>query len=99
MLALGRKDKAAATGHLGDALGEYVALLDALRAAEYGRWKGWYAGEQFAGIDRVHNGIKRFRACLAGERRPIGRAYGRYPELYRYQQRFRENFPLLYPRK
>ena len=96
ILALGRKEKDSVIEHLDEALDEYQALLAAMREAEYGRWRGWYAGERFVGVYQVHNGVKRFRVCLAGEPRPISRHRGRYSELYEYQEKFKQNFPLLY---
>ena len=97
ILAFGQKKKDSAIEHLDEALGEYEALLAPMRKAEYGRWRGWYAGERFVGVYEVHNGIKRFRACLASEPRPVARHRGRYAELYEYQEKFKQNFPLLYP--
>ncbi len=93
---LGQEKKDSAIEFLDEALDEYEAILIATRKAEYGRWRGWYAGERFVGVHQVHNGVKRFRACLAGEPRPISRHSGSYSELYEYQEKFKQNFPLLY---
>ena len=97
ILALGRKKKDSAIEHLDEALVEYEALLAAMRESQYGRWRGWYAGERFVGVYQVHNRVKRFRACLAGEPRPISRHRERYSQLYEYQEKFKQNFPLPYP--
>ncbi len=97
ILSLGEKKKDAAIKHLDEALDEHEAILAAMRKAEYGRWRGWYAGERLVDVYQVHNGVKRFRACLAGEPRPLSRDNGKYSELYEYQEKFKQNFPLLYP--
>jgi Glycosyl hydrolase family 115 len=97
VLALGENNKQEAIAKLDDALLAYDALFASLREAEYGRWRGWYAGEQFANIYTKHNDIMRFRARLTGETPPTARRVGYYPELCSYQKVFTENFPLMYP--
>jgi len=90
-LGLGDKDTAEAIEHLDD------AFFQALRKAEYSPWQGWYAGERFVYIYQTHHHIRQCRAILANQAPPAATLpRERYPILYRYQKKFKKNFPLMY---
>ena len=97
VIALGADDRPKAIAKLEQAETEYDHLIASLRAAEYGRWKGWYAGERFTGLFDNQVRLQGLRATLAGEPVAVLRENGSYPELYRYQQAAKENYPLFYP--
>lgn len=97
VLALGDARSDQAVAQLDEALTEYDQLLQALRRGEYGRWKGWYAGERFTEVFDNRVRLAALRAKLKGEPEPVVRANGSYPELYEYQQQAKENYPLFYP--
>ena len=96
--AFNQNNTAAAIERLDQALAEYDTLLALLRKAEYTPWQGWYAGDKFDYIYQTQHDIKRCRATLAHETPPpptLPRQ--RYPTLYQYQQKFKNNYPLMYP--
>lgn len=97
VVALGDKDRDKGIERLDAALKEYDEFFASLRKAEYSPWESWYAGDRFVYIHQTRHGIRQCRAIIAGETPPpptLPRA--RYPVLYRYQEKGRENFPLLY---
>jgi hypothetical protein len=76
------------------------------RKAEYGRWQGWYKGEQFVKLEGIYDCARTLRALLRGEPEPPLRRFrgingnnNGYENMEQYQERFRGNFPLLYPEK
>jgi hypothetical protein len=95
--AAGDKPRAIASAEA--ALRAADTLTAALHKAEYGKWAKWYSGERFVGLDTTRDRVRRLVAGLRGEPAPLLRTGRGYPELYEYQERFRENFPLLYPPK
>jgi hypothetical protein len=98
ILALGDKDKPKSIERLDEALKEYDEFFRVLREAEYSPWEGWYAGDRFVYIYQTHYSIRQCRAVLAAEAPPApALPRERYPVLYRYQKKFKENFPLMYP--
>ncbi len=82
---------------------EVSDALDAtLRRAEYSKWAGWYQGECFVGLRSTRDRFRRLSAILEGKPVPplrLGEYHREYPDLYRYQEPFERNFPLLYPAK
>ena len=97
IVALGASHSAQAVEQLDAALVQYDAIIAALRDAEYGRWKGWYAGERFTELFDNQVRLQALRGKLKGEPEPIVRANPSYPELYHYQQQAKGNYPLFYP--
>jgi hypothetical protein len=100
MTAYGAGDKAKAALLVATALEEFDRIYPELRKAEYGRWAGWYEGECFTALERTRGRVENMLATLKGEPEPVKAPgwddYG-YGELYRYQEPFSKNFPLLYP--
>ena len=94
----GNKPKAAMLAE--QALEDFDRIYPELRKAEYGKWAGWYEGECFTALERTRCRLENMLATLKGESEPVYSDgwddYG-YGELYQYQDRFSENFPLLYP--
>ena len=90
-------DKAQAIALMEKSLQAFDDLFVALRRAEYGKWSRWYVGERFVGLDSGRDRLRLLLAALRGEPLPPVRANRSYPEIYRYQEPFRRNFPLLYP--
>jgi hypothetical protein len=57
---------------------------------------GWYIGESLDGLEQSRDQIRLFLAALRGEPPPPIRIPHGYDQFYRYQERFKQNFPLLY---
>jgi hypothetical protein len=74
-------------------------LFSALHQAEYGKWAGWYRGECFVNLNGSYDVIRVLVARLKGEPIPPVRKARTYEDLYKYQEPFLKNFPLLYPEK
>ncbi len=89
-------DRSGAVAHLERALAGNEAIFAALRQGERGKWSCWYIGEYFVGLDLSRDLIRRHTAAVRGERPPAVRPRRYYPELYKYQERFQKNFPLMY---
>jgi Glycosyl hydrolase family 115 len=56
-------------------------------------------GEQFLGLEAARDRLRGLLAQVRGEPLPPLRTRTGYNKLYQYQERFEENFPLLYPGK
>lgn len=67
--------------------------------AEYGKWAAWYRGDSFVGYVHVYDSFRTLHARLKNEPPPPVRKGRGYGELESYQERFKDNFPLLYPEK
>ncbi len=93
--AANQHEQAVAAGN--DASAAADRLLDALRDGERGKWAGWYQGECFVNLEASRDQVRRVAAALRGEPLPPVRAARGYANLYRYQEPFAANFPLLYP--
>ena len=97
LTACGQGEKNQAIAHAENALRATEAVFEALHRAETNKWPAWYIGERFVGIEATRDRLRALLAVLRGEPPPpIHAPYG-YPELYRYQEPFQSNFPLLYP--
>ena len=96
LLSLKVGDHEGAGTNLGRALVGNEAIFAALRRAERGKWAGWYIGEYFVGLDLSRDLLRRHAAAVRGEAPPPVRPRRYYPELYKYQERFQKNFPLMY---
>ena len=84
------------------ALENFDKIYPELHKAEYGKWAGWYEGECFLRLEGSRGRIENMLAALKGEPEPVKSPWWddyAYKELYRYQERFPKNFPLLYPVK
>jgi len=77
-------------------------IYSELHKAEYGKWTAWFEGECFLGLERTRIKIADMLSTLKGEPEPVkpyrGEDYS-YEDLYQYQTKKPENFPLLYPKK
>lgn len=71
-------------------------LYDVLRQTEYGKWAGWYMGERFY-VLHTHRNVEKLIYQLRNEEIPPYFYLDGYKEMYNYQLRFNNNFPLLYP--
>jgi hypothetical protein len=69
------------------------------RKAEYGKWAAWYRGDSFVGFVYTCDRLRILNARLKNEPLPPVRKGRGYGEIEDYQERFRDNFPLLYPEK
>jgi hypothetical protein len=98
LAAYARGDKPQAAVRLEESLQACDALSAAMRRAETGKWARWFIGERFVGLDFTRDRLRATLAALRGEPVPPLRSARGYPELYQYQERFGQNFPLLYPR-
>jgi hypothetical protein len=67
--------------------------------AEYGKWAAWYRGDSFVGYIHVYDRIRTLNARLKNEPPPPVRKGRGYGEIEKYQEAFKDNFPLLYPKK
>jgi hypothetical protein len=94
---LQRQDHPGAEAQLVRALVAIDALFATLRLAEKGKWAAWYIGEHFVGIDLSRDQIRTQLALVRGETPPPIRPRRFYPELYKHQDAFQQNFPLMYP--
>jgi hypothetical protein len=94
---LGEKDESITDA--GVALQACKDLFSALHQAEYGKWAGWYRGECFVNINGSYDVLRVLVARLKGEPIPPVRKARTYEDLYKYQEPFLKNFPLLYPEK
>lgn len=74
----------------------YDKLIDAMRRAETDKWAAWYFGECLVSIAYNRGYARLLLAELRGEPAPLVRKFEEYPRIYDYQERFLENFPLLY---
>jgi hypothetical protein len=89
----GAGDQATMTNYLEQSLGAANALFDLLRRAERGKWSAWYFGD--FRLEHCRDLIRATLAAVRGEPPPPVRVRQDIPE-YHYQERFKENFPLLY---
>jgi hypothetical protein len=94
--SLAAGDRPGAITHLEHALAAADETFGALRSAERGRWPAWYFGEGLVWLDGSRDVIRSHLAALRGEPPPPLRVRRSYEEIYEYQERFRQNFPLLY---
>lgn len=92
-------DRQAAIADAQRALQASNDLFAALKKAEYGKWAGWYMGEGFVQLNGSYDIARVLLARLRGEPIPPIRARHGYEDLYKYQEQFSKNFPLLYPGK
>ncbi|MDR1594973.1 MAG: glycosyl hydrolase 115 family protein [Prevotellaceae bacterium] len=65
--------------------------------AEYGKWTAWYRGDSFIGYVHSYDQLRILNAHLKNEPAPPVREKRGYKEIEQYQERFKDNFPLLYP--
>ncbi|MBE7558912.1 hypothetical protein HS125_08175 [bacterium] len=72
------------------------AAISARREGEYGRWRDWYRGDWFVGFPVTRDILRANVALMSGEAPAPGRGVVGSSEVYRYQERFSENFPFLY---
>lgn len=73
-------------------------LFSALSKAEYGKWVGWYMGETFVNLNEAYDLIRTMQSVLRHEPIPPIRNMRDYKDVYKYQEPFLKNFPLLYPK-
>jgi hypothetical protein len=95
---LQRRDLPGALADLGRAIAGIEGIFAALRLAEQGKWAGWYIGEAFVSLEFSRDLIRRHTALVRGEAPPPIRPRRYYPEIYAYQNAFKPNYPLMYPR-
>jgi hypothetical protein len=74
-------------------------LFAGRRKAEYGKWAAWYRGDSFVGFVYTYDRLRILNAHLKNEPLPPVRKGREYREMEKYQERFKDNFPLLYPNK
>ncbi len=98
--SLASGDRTASLTHLEHSLSASDAIFAALRAAETGKWAGWHVGEGLVGLDSSRHVVRAQIAFLRSESPPLPPAQRDwntlYPTIYKYQERFQKNFPLLY---
>ena len=101
MIALYEDNRQGAIENVEKALQSNIDLFDALHKAEYGKWKDWYMGQDFVTINHSYDQFRVLLAQLRNEPLPPVpfRHPERYVEMYKYQERFSKNFPLLHPEK
>ena len=97
LTAYGKGDKAQALISIEKALAALEKVFVAMRAGEQEKWRCWYFGERFVGLEATRDRLRVVRAFLRGESPPPPHAPNGYPELYRYQEPFQPNFPRMYP--
>jgi hypothetical protein len=97
LLRLQQGDRTGANEELSLALVGNEGIFAAMRLGERGKWSCWYIGEYWVSLDLSRDLIRRHAAAVRGEAAPPVRPRRYYPELYKYQDAFRKNFPLLYP--
>jgi hypothetical protein len=95
LLALGSGDRIGAIRWVKRSLAANDALVEAMHHAEDGKWAGWYFGNGF-GMEESRDQIRLSLAALRGEQAPPTRSPRGYSDIEKYQERFRQNFPLLY---
>ena len=98
LTAFGKGEKDRAVADAENALRATEAIFNALHRAETGKWPAWYIGERFVGLEATRDRLRALLAALRGEPPPPVHGPFGYPELYRYQEPFQKNFPLMYPR-
>jgi hypothetical protein len=99
LLCLQKGDRSSANAYLARSLAGNEGIFATTRLAERGKWSCWYIGEYFVSLDLSRDLIRRHAAAVRGEAAPPVRPRRYYPELYRYQDEFRKNFPLMYEPK
>jgi Glycosyl hydrolase family 115 len=99
VLAYHSGDKTTAVADAENAVRSCNDLFSALHQAEYGKWAGWYRGECFVNLNGSYDLVRVLAARMKGEPLPPTRKPRTYEDLYKYQERFEKNFPLLYPEK
>jgi hypothetical protein len=92
-------DKTVAAEKIDSALKASDKLASAMRRGEREKWAAWYEGEKLLGLNSTYDRLRCLKASLLGEPIPPTRPWEDYPELYQYQERFKKNFPLMYPPK
>jgi Glycosyl hydrolase family 115 len=102
LMAYESGDKTKAVSFVETQLQIFDKIYPELHKAEYGKWAAWFEGECFLGLERTRIKIADMLAALKGEPEPV-KPYRwedySYEDLYRYQTKNPENFPLLYPKK
>jgi len=97
VLAFGEDDRSTAVKKAESALQELDYTMSALRKAEKGKWRGFYQNEMFTKIYYVYDLNRKLLAQLKDEDVEFIRDTPRYPELYQYQEKMQDNYPLFYP--
>lgn len=100
--SVGRGDHDDSIHHLEQALAAIDAVFGSLPLAEQGKWVGWYIGEGHNGLEFSRDQIRLSLAALRGEPSPPTRNHHRsqsWNRMYQYQERFKQNFPLIYGAK
>jgi hypothetical protein len=70
------------------------------KKGEYGKWANWYRGSLFVGLERSYDLLRVWNARLKNEPIPlIRKERNAYEDIEKYQEAFKDNFPLLYPKK
>ncbi|VGO20405.1 glycosyl hydrolase 115 family protein [Pontiella sulfatireligans] len=98
VLKYAEEDKATSIQHVEASIQAYEDLFSTLGDAEYGKWAGWYRGEAFNKIFHNYDRVCVVHARLTGQPEPLIRNVRDYEEIEQFQDRFSENFPLLYPK-
>ncbi|MEV0290328.1 glycosyl hydrolase 115 family protein [Kribbella sp. NPDC050820] len=100
--SVGRGDHGDPIHHLERALAAIDAVFGSLPLAQQGKWAVWYIGEGHNGLEFSRDQIRLSLAALRGEPAPPSRNVPRsqsFSRMYQYQERFHQNFPLLYGAK
>ncbi len=97
LTAYGKDDKQSAIASTEQALRATDEIFETLHRGESGKWAAWYFGERFVGLESTRDRLRVLLAKLRGEPLPPPHAPSGYSELYRYQEPFQKDFPLLYP--
>jgi hypothetical protein len=100
MISYNLGDKSDAIKNSEKVLLESDNLLSVLHKAEYGKFSCWYIGQRFIPLNESYDKIRVLLALLRNESPPPVRIKSViYDEIYKYQEPFTINYPLLYPIK
>jgi hypothetical protein len=99
LLAYQAKDKVKAIDFAQKALQANSEIKNVFSEAEYGKWQQWFVGSSLPWNNYTHDEIRVLIAKLKGEPDPPIRELRWDPLFYKYQTKFSQNYPLLYPKQ
>jgi hypothetical protein len=99
LLAYQAKDKVKAINFAQKALQANSEIKNVFSEAEYGKWQQWFVGSSLPWNNYTHDEIRVLIAKLKGEPDPPIRELRWDPLFYKYQTKFSQNYPLLYPKQ
>ncbi|MFA5848961.1 MAG: glycosyl hydrolase 115 family protein [Bacteroidales bacterium] len=97
LLAYNRGDKASALSCAEKGLSSVKTLYRLMHEAEYGKWAGWYGGNNFIYMEQSADLFLVLMGNIKGEATLPVRAFRGYGDIYNYQESHLKNFPLFYP--